>query len=67
MPNYEVGVHLTYYGTVEVEADTPEEAIAQVKELDAVDIATSTESAEPEYTVDDEDTGTYIWTTAKCL
>ena len=50
MPIYEVGVHLTYYGSVEVKANTPKEAIAQVKELDAVDIAVSTESAEPEYT-----------------
>ena len=50
MPNYEVGVHLTYYGSVQVKADTPEEAIAQVEELDAVDIAVSAESAEPEYT-----------------
>jgi hypothetical protein len=55
MPNYEVGVHLTYYGTVEVEADTPEEALAQVKELDAVDIATSVESADAEYTIEAEE------------
>ena len=55
MPNYEVGVHLTYYGTVEVEADTPKEALAQVKELDAVDIATSVESADAEYTIEAEE------------
>ena len=55
MPNYEVGVHLTYYGTVEVEADTPEGAMEQVKELDAVDIATSVESADAEYTIEAEE------------
>ena len=55
MPNYEVGVHLTYYGTVEVEADTPEEALAQVREIDPVDIAVSTESADAEYTIEAEE------------
>lgn len=49
MPNYEVGVYLTYYGTVETEAATHEEAIKQVKKLDAVDIAISLESTNPEY------------------
>jgi hypothetical protein len=57
MPNYTVGVHLTYYGTVEVEADTPEEAMEQVKELDAVDIAISSESANPEYAVETAEEG----------
>ena len=57
MPNYEVGVHLTYYGTVQVEATTPEEAIDQVKELDAVDIAISSESASPEYAVETAEEG----------
>ena len=59
MPNYTVGVHLTYYGSIEVEADTPEEAMEQVKELDAVDIAISTESADAEYTI--EAINGYCW------
>ena len=54
MPSYEVGVHLTYYGTIEVEADSENEAISQVKRLDAVDIATSVESADAEYTIEAE-------------
>jgi hypothetical protein len=51
MPNYEVGVHLTYYGTVNVEADTSEEALRMVKasNLDPVDIATSYENGEASY------------------
>ena len=55
MATYEVGVHLTYYGTVGVEAGSPEEAIRQVKELDAVDIADSTESADAEYSIAGEE------------
>ena len=61
MPNYTVGVHLTYYGTVEVEADTPEKAIAQAKTLEAGLIATSRESADAEYTIDDTDVGDYYY------
>ena len=53
MPSYGVGVHLTYYGSVEVEADTPEEAMKHVKEnFDAEYIADSTESADAEYTIE---------------
>ena len=56
MPNYEVGVHLTYYGSIEVEADTPKEAMKHVKEnFDAEYIATSTESADAEYTIEAEE------------
>ncbi len=56
MPNYEVGVHLTYYGSVEVEADTSEEALRMVKasNLDPVDIATSCENGEAEYSIQGE-------------
>jgi len=56
MPSYEVGVHLTYYGSIEVEADTPEEAMKHVKEnFDAEYIADSTESADAEYTIEAEE------------
>tara|TARA_B100000029_G_scaffold455373_1_gene482582 strand:+ start:11327 stop:11698 length:372 start_codon:yes stop_codon:yes gene_type:complete len=52
MPNFEVGVHLTNYGTVEVEADSENEAMLIVKEkFNAEDIANSTESADAEYTI----------------
>ena len=55
MPNYTVGVHLTYYGSIEVEADTEEEAMKHVKEnFNAEYIADSTESADAEYTIEGE-------------
>jgi len=55
MPTYGVGVHLTYYGSVEVKANTPEEAMKYVKEnFDAQYIATSTESSDAEYTIEGE-------------
>ncbi len=56
METYTVGVHLTYYGSVEVEADTEEEALRMVKasNLDPVDIATSCENGEAEYSIQGE-------------
>ncbi len=56
METYTVGVHLTYYGSVEVEADTEEEALRMVKasNLDAVDIATSYENGEASYSIQGE-------------
>ena len=57
METYTVGVHLTYYGSVEVEADTEEEALRMVKasSLEPVDIATSYENGEASYSIQGED------------
>tara|TARA_R100001530_G_scaffold1242_1_gene2126 strand:- start:56 stop:226 length:171 start_codon:yes stop_codon:yes gene_type:complete len=55
MPNYGVGVYLTYYGTVNVEADTPEEAVKQVREIPPADIAISEETACAEYSIQGEE------------
>jgi len=57
MPSYEVWVHLP----VEVEVDTPIEALKQVRELDHITIATSTDSADVEYSLDDTDAGDYYY------
>lgn len=57
METYTVGVHLTYYGSVEVKADTEEDALRMVKasKLDPVDIATSYENGEASYTIQEKD------------
>jgi hypothetical protein len=57
MPNFTVGVHLTHYGSVEVEADTEEEALRMVKasSLEPVDIATSYENGEASYSIQGEE------------